>query len=237
MSTALPALDNVAAPVTVTFPPPAPERKAMPEPPETPSVPKVRVPEELFWNEMPSVPPVTEVLPKAMAAVVVPIRMPVVVLPETVVEPNETVPVRPVRLIPWLVLELVATLVKAEVAAKAPVVRSSALPVPLKVTSAVVLLPTVRVPKLLPKILAPVVLPTVSPRTVLPLLRLTPLVAATEVVMIGFVSAPLLALVAGRAARVPWAGALMPKSISKPAVTLCRARRLRAVNRHRGSPA
>jgi len=39
--TALPLLLNVAAPLTVTLPPPAPCRKALPVPPETPSVPKV----------------------------------------------------------------------------------------------------------------------------------------------------------------------------------------------------
>ena len=62
----------------------------MPLPPETPRVPKVRVPAELFCKETPSVPPVTLVLPKLMLAVVVPMSMPCVVEPETVVEPVET---------------------------------------------------------------------------------------------------------------------------------------------------
>src|SRR3989442_180083 len=71
-------LPKLAAPLTVTLPPPAPCRKALPLPLETESVPKLRVPEELFWNETPSVPPEQVVLPKLMAAVVVPTRMQVV---------------------------------------------------------------------------------------------------------------------------------------------------------------
>src|ERR1700749_2666038 len=117
---------RVAAPLTVTLPPPAPCRKASPDPPETPSVPKVRVPEELFWKLTPSVPPVTLVLPKLMAAVVVPTSMPCVVEPETVVEPNETVPAMPARLMPCAALDVVVTLEKAEVAANVPVERLSA---------------------------------------------------------------------------------------------------------------
>ena len=82
-------LVSVAAPETVTLPPPTACRKALPEPPETASAPKVRVPPELFWNEMLSVPPVTEVLPKFRSAVVVPMSMPCVVEPETLVVPRE----------------------------------------------------------------------------------------------------------------------------------------------------
>jgi len=48
IETAVPALLSVAAPVTVTFPPPVPCRNALPLPPDTLSVPNVRVPAELF---------------------------------------------------------------------------------------------------------------------------------------------------------------------------------------------
>lgn len=49
---------------------------------------------------MASVPPVIVVLPKLMFAVEVPIRMPCEVAPETVVEPNATVPPTPASVIP-----------------------------------------------------------------------------------------------------------------------------------------
>src|SRR2546423_11164824 len=54
ISAALPALDNVAAPVTVTSPPPAPRKQAMPVPPVQESVPKALDLHELFWNETPA---------------------------------------------------------------------------------------------------------------------------------------------------------------------------------------
>ena len=147
----------------------------MPLPPETPRVPKVRVPVELFCKETPSVPPVTLVLPKLMSAVVVPMRMPCVVEPETEVEPkeNELPPApsesaTPERLMPCPLLAVVVTLANPPATESVPVVRLSACPLPFKVTSGEALLPTVSVPKVLPEILAPVVEPTVKPRSRLP---------------------------------------------------------------------
>src|SRR5215510_2373430 len=67
--------------------------------------------------------------------------------------------------VPWLLV--VVTLPKPDVAAKVPFDKFRAWPVPLKVISGVVLLPTVSVPKAVPKIFAPVVLPMVKPRNVL----------------------------------------------------------------------
>ena len=99
--------------------------------------------------------------------------------------PNETVPATEVSRMPWAVLLVVATLTKAEVAAKVPVTRPSARPEPLRITSGVVLLPTVSVPKLLPEILVPVTLPIVNPRRVFPCPSVTPTVAAMAVVIVG----------------------------------------------------
>src|SRR5205085_11939233 len=105
-------------------------------------------------------------------------------LPDTVVEPKATVPATLVSVRPDVPLEVDVTRVKAEVAANVPVERLSACPVPFSVTSGVVELPTVSVPKFVPEIFAPVVLPTVKPRSVLPCARLTPFVEAAEVVMV-----------------------------------------------------
>ena len=107
-------------------------------------------------------------------------------LPETVVEPKATVPATLVRVRPEVLLDVVVTLVKADVAANVPVVRLSAWPVPFKTMSGVVLSPTVSVPKLVPEILVPVpTLPIVKPRKVLPCARLTAFVAAIAVVIVG----------------------------------------------------
>lgn len=92
------------APGTVTGPPPVPCRKPTPVLPDVVIDAKVRVPAELFCKEIASLPPVTVVAPKLRSAVVVPIRMPCVVLPETLVLPNENAPTpesaTPARLMP-----------------------------------------------------------------------------------------------------------------------------------------
>ena len=86
---------------------------------------------------------------------------------------------------PCAVLDVVVTLVKAEVAANVPVVRLSACPVPFKITSGEVLSPAVSVPKPLPKIFAPVpVFPTVNPRSKMPP-ALTVSALTLVVVMVG----------------------------------------------------
>ena len=77
-------------------------------------------------------------------------------------------------------------------AAKVPVVRLSAWPVPLSTRSGDVVLPAVSVPKPLPKIFAPVVLPTVKPRRVMPpALTVRAFVAAIAVVIVTLLGVPL----------------------------------------------
>ena len=188
LSTLMPTpagLVMVVAPVTLTAPPPLACRNPTPLLPEVVMAPKVRVPAELFPRMMASVPPVTEVLPKLMLAVLEPTETPCVAEPETEVEPKATVPATSDSRMPCAALLVVATPLKPEVAAKVPFVRLSAWPLPPRNTSGGALLPTVSVPKLLPKILAPVVLPTLKPRRVLPWPSVTALVAAAEVVSAG----------------------------------------------------
>src|SRR5213594_1944401 len=103
-----------------------------------------------------------------MSAVEVEVTMHSLLLPDTVVEPNATVPPTLTKVRPEVPLEVVVTLENPEVAANVPVVRFNAWPVPFRVTSGELLLPTVSVPKPLPEIFAPVVLPTVKPRSRLP---------------------------------------------------------------------
>src|SRR5436309_303392 len=166
-------VDKVAAPLTVTLPPPPLCTKALPVPPDIESVAKVRVPEVLPLRLTAFPPtPVQEVLPKLILAVEVEVTMHSLLLPETVVEPKATVPATLVRVRPEVLLDVVVTLVKADVAANVPVVRLSVWPVPSSVMSGVVMSPTVSVPKLVPAILAPVVLLIVKPRKVLPCARL-----------------------------------------------------------------
>src|SRR5947209_271953 len=102
-------------------------------------------------------PPVQDVLPKLMLAAELEMTRHSLLLPDTVVEPKATVPATAVSVRPDVPLDVVVTPLNAEVAANVPVVRLSACPVPLKLTSGEVgeaLLPTVSVPKLVPDILA-----------------------------------------------------------------------------------
>ena len=170
-----PGLVIRVAPVTVVVPPLTPCRKPAALLPEVVSVPKVRVPAELFCRLTASVPALTTVLPKSMLAVEVPTRIPCVVLPDTPVLPKATVPATPVSIIPCVPLLVVATLMNFDVASNVPLVRLSAWPVLLSSTSGVVVLPTVSVPKPLPNIFAPEVAPTSTPRTALPAARVMPL--------------------------------------------------------------
>src|SRR5215468_7083162 len=174
MLMASPPLVSVATPLTVALPPPAPCRNALPLPPDTDNVPNVRVPAELFCRLTPSVPPVQLVLPKVILAVELLTKIHCVELPEIVVEPREIVPATEAREIPWAVLLEDVSEISAEVAAKVPLLRFKAWPVPLSITSGVTLLPSVNVPKLALDSFAPVVLPITSPRTVLPVPKLSP---------------------------------------------------------------
>src|SRR5262245_41684004 len=178
-------LVSVAAPLTVVLPPPAPCRNALPLPPDTDNVPNVRVPAELFCRLTPSVPPVQLVLPNVILAVEPLTKMHCVVLPEIVVEPKEIVPVTEDREIPWAVLLVDVSEVSAEVAAKVPLLRLKAWPLPFSNTSGVVLFPRVSVPKLTLDNFAPVVLPIAIPRTVLPVPKLSPFCAGATVVIVG----------------------------------------------------
>src|SRR5437773_1788343 len=148
-----------------------------------------------------------------MLAVEVEVTMHSLLLPDTVVEPRANVPATPVRVRPDVVLDVVVTLAKAEVAANVPVARFNAWPLPLSVTSGDELLPTVSVPKLVPEIFVPVVVLTVKPRSVLPLPRLMALLALVIVTA----GAPV--FMAGKGS-VPL-GALSPLIVSRLAVASC----------------
>lgn len=203
--TALPGLVNEVVPATVTLPPPAPWMNALPEPPETVSVPNVRDPDALFWNDTPSVPPVTVVLPNASVPTVwVPIRMPCVVGLATVVEPNVELRVDVATAIPWVDAPVIETapvtvrlppvpvklmpgppvllddVILSNVAAKVPVVKFNVLPVPLRAISV-----AVNVPYPDPEMSDAVEFPISNPRRVLPDPRLIALVAAIVVVTVG----------------------------------------------------
>src|SRR2546422_360136 len=120
-------LDKLAAPLTVTLPPPPLCENALPLPPETVSVPNVRVPEVFPLSATVFVPlPVHNVLPKSMLAVEELVTRHSLLLPDTVVEPKATVPATPVSVRPDVVLDVVVTLTNPEVAANVPVVRLSA---------------------------------------------------------------------------------------------------------------
>ena len=153
--------------------------------------------------------PVREVVPKLkVPALAVLTTIPcaaglVMVVPPVLVR----LPVTLLRLIPAAALLVEEILVK--VAANAPVVRLSAWPFPLRVTSV-----AVRVPKLVPAILLPVVVPMVKPRSVLPDPRLRALVLATVVVSTGLVP-PVAGMVL-----VP-EGAVNPVIANKPAEAPC----------------
>lgn len=156
----------IAAPVTLTFPPPFALRNPMPLFPETASVPNERVPEELFCSEIPSVPPEQLVLPKLTFAVEAVIEMHCVVLPARVVPPV-TVSEPPIDSseIPCAALEVVLMFVK--VAASVPLSRFKACPVPLKPTSLIVRVPNAELGGAGDVIIfAPVVLPMFNPRIV-----------------------------------------------------------------------
>ena len=94
--------------------------------PDVVIVPNVRTPEELFCNEIASVPPVTDVFPKLAVTVDPETRMPCVVMPERVVLPNATVPPTVVSETPAPVLLVEVRLTNADVAANVPVVRFNA---------------------------------------------------------------------------------------------------------------
>src|SRR2546423_3684251 len=177
-------LDIVAAPLTVTLPPPPLCVYALPLPPETLSVPNVRVPPAAPLMLTPFPPPVHDAFPKLMLAAELEITMHSLLLPDTVVEPNATVPATATKLSPEVLLDVVVTLANAEVAASVPVARFNACPVPFNVMSGVVLSPTVSVPKLAPEaILVPVpTFPIVKPRSVL--LFPTPMLTAFTFVVV-----------------------------------------------------
>ena len=103
--------------------------------------------------------PVTEVLAKLKAALEVFTLMPMPVEFVIVVEPVVKLPATLVRLIP--VVALFVDEIPRKVAARVPVVRFNAWPLPFSVTSA-----TVSVPKLLP-VISGAALPPVNPRRVL----------------------------------------------------------------------
>src|SRR5947209_1472978 len=112
------ALDRVAAPLTVTFPPPPLCTNALPVPAATLSVPKVRVPAVFPLRLTAPLPaPVHEVFPKLTLTVEVVTTMHSAVLPDTVVEPKATVPPTPVIVRPEVALDVEATEPKPLVAA------------------------------------------------------------------------------------------------------------------------
>src|SRR5207253_272775 len=119
-------LDKVAAPLTVTLPPPPLCVYALPLPPETLSVPNVRVPPAAPLMLTPFPPPVHEVLPMLMLAAELEMTRHSLLFPDTVVEPKATVPETATKLRPEVLLDVVVTLEKAEVAPNVPVARLSA---------------------------------------------------------------------------------------------------------------
>ncbi len=142
-------------------------------------MPKERVPEELFCKETPSVAAETDVLPKLAVTVEAETKMPCVVVPEMVVPPVA------VRLPPTLCSTMPCVLLDVEVmlsnvAASVPPLMSSARPVPLRVISEAVNVPTDA-----PVMSAAVVLPMLKPRNVLPEASVNALVVAAVVVTVG----------------------------------------------------